>query len=65
MFKLFSFNKQDLENIKKLQSSKVTSRKVIGRSTLVADASEIRKTKTFQENAKRASELATKKAKRL
>lgn len=56
MFTLFKLNQQDLENIKKLQKSDVKSRKVVGRC-LVADASEIRKTKSFQKNLKRASKL--------
>ena len=57
MFKLFSFDEQDLENVRKLQESKLTTRKVVGRGTLVADASEIRKTKTFQDYAERAAQL--------
>lgn len=59
MFKLFSFDEQDLKNIQKLQESKVRSRKVVGRGTLVADASEIRKTDIFQDYAERASRLVT------
>jgi len=59
MFNLFSFNEQDLKNIEKLKESKVRSRKVVGRGTLVADASEIRKTKSFQQNAERAAKLVT------
>lgn len=57
MFKLFSFDEQDLKNVQKLRDSKVNSRKVVGRGTLVSDASEIRKTKTFQDYAERASRL--------
>lgn len=57
MFNLFSFGGQDLSNVKKLQESKVRSRKVIGRGTLVSDASEIRKTETFKKYAEKASEL--------
>lgn len=59
MFNFFSFNEQDLKNIEKLKESKVRSRKVVGRGTLVADASEIRKTKSFQQNAERAAKLVT------
>lgn len=57
MFNLFSFNEQDLKNIEKLKESKVRSRKVVGRGTLVADASEIRKTESFRKNAERAAKL--------
>tara|TARA_B100000700_G_scaffold331341_1_gene463294 strand:+ start:6607 stop:6792 length:186 start_codon:yes stop_codon:yes gene_type:complete len=53
MFTPFKFNQQDLENIKKLQNSEVKSRKVIGRGTLIADASEIRKSKPFQKYLKK------------
>jgi len=53
----FAFNEQDLKIIEKLKESKVRSRKVVGRGTLVADASEIRKTKSFQANAERAAKL--------
>jgi len=59
MFTPFKFNQQDLENIKKLQNSEVKSRKVIGRGTLIADASEIRKSKPFQDNLKKASKIIT------
>lgn len=59
MFNLFSFNEEDLKNIQKLKESQVRSRKVVGRGTLVADASEIRKTKSFQQNAERAAKLVT------
>ena len=47
----------DLKNIEKLKESKVRSRKVVGRGTLVADASEIRKTESFRKNAERAAKL--------
>jgi len=57
MFKLFGFDEQDLENVRKLKESKVPSRRVVGRGTLVADASDIRKTQKFRENAERASKL--------
>lgn len=57
MFKFNSFDEQDLKNVQKLKNSEVNSRKVIGRGTLVSDASEIRKTKTFQEYAARAARL--------
>ena len=57
MFKLFRFDEQDLKNVRKLKESDVPSRRVVGRGTLVSDASDIRKTKKFRESAERAAKL--------
>ena len=57
MFKFLSFDEQDLKNVQKLKNSEVSSRRVVGRGTLVADAADIRKTETFKGYIKRASQL--------
>lgn len=57
MFQLFRFDEHDLKNVRKLKESNVTSHRVVGRGTLVSDASDIRQTEKFRENAERASKL--------
>ena len=57
MFKSLTLSEQDLKNIEKLKDSEVSSRRVVGRGTLVADAADIRNTKAFKKYIKRASQL--------
>lgn len=57
MFTPFWFDKEDMKNVLKLQKSKLKSRKVVGRGTLIADAREIRSSQGFKNNLELMSKI--------
>ncbi|EGR2840680.1 hypothetical protein [Vibrio cholerae] len=54
---LLTVSEQEKKVLIALQTSEVTSRRVVGRGTLTVDAIEVTRTRKFQEYAEQASQI--------
>ncbi|CAE6947075.1 hypothetical protein ACOMICROBIO_GDFFDHBD_03401 [Vibrio sp. B1REV9] len=54
---LLTVSEQEKKVLVALQTSEVTSRRVVGRGTLTVDAIEVTRTRKFQEYAEQASQI--------